>query len=70
LIPKIEGQQVLVLWPMILGSRSWDAGFFGPHLHGTPPAVTVDAEFTDEQLQDWWSKLKLPAPAKPWWKFW
>ncbi len=69
-IPKIDGQQVLLLWPMTMASRSWDAGFFGPFLTAAPPGVTVDAELTAEQVQDWWSKLKLPIPAKPWWKIW
>lgn len=69
--PKIDGTQVMLLWPMILGSRAWDTGFFGPYLQAMPPSVSVTAELTAEQVDTWWAKLKLPTlEKKPRWKFW
>lgn len=70
-IPKIDGTQVLLLWPPILGARAWDAGFFGPYLQAMPPGVSVTEELTAEQVDAWWSKLNLPSlEKKPRWKFW
>ncbi len=70
-IPRIDGTQVLLLWPPILGSRSWEAGFFGPYLQAMPPSVSVSDELNSEQVDAWWAKLKLPTlEKKPKWKFW
>ena len=70
-IPKIDGQQVVLLWPMVLSSRSWDAEFFGPFLMASPPSVTVTEELTTSQIDEWWARLGLPTiPQKPWWKLW
>jgi hypothetical protein len=70
-IPQIDGTQVLLLWPPLLGSRSWDAGFFGPYLQAMPPSVVISEELTAEQVDAWWAKLKLPMlEKKPKWKFW
>lgn len=70
-IPEIDGQQVILLWPMIIQSRQWGAGFFGPLLQAAPPAVTVTSELTDEELNQWWEKLNLrKIEPQPWWKFW
>ncbi len=73
-IPEINGVQVLLLWPCILGSRSWDAGFFGPILESNPPNVRVIAELTSDEVNEWWQRLKLPTATaeskRPWWKFW
>ena len=70
-IPEIDGQQVILLWPMIINSRQWGVGFFGPFLQASPPAVTVTAELTGAEVRQWVEKLKLPEIVpKPWWKFW
>ncbi len=70
-IPEIEGEQIVLLWPMLLSSRGWGAGFFGPFLQALPPMVTVVSELTDEEVARWTDRLKLPAiHSKPWWKFW
>ncbi len=37
-IPRIYGEQVLLLWRPILGSREWDGNFFGPFLMEAPPS--------------------------------
>jgi hypothetical protein len=70
-IPQLNGVQVLLLWPPVLGGRSWDGGFLMPLLAATPPSVTVLKHLTAEELDQWWSTIGLPAPAaKPRWKFW
>ncbi|MDB5346517.1 MAG: hypothetical protein JWP89_4894 [Schlesneria sp.] len=70
-IPVVNGVQVLLLWPPIMGGRSWDGGFLMPLLAATPPSVTVLNHLTSEQLDEWWATLGLPQPpAKPRWKFW
>ena len=70
-IPQIGETQVMLLWPNLLGSRAWDAGFFGPYLEAAPPRVNVIDQLTTEEVNDWWEKLKLPDIApRPWWKLW
>ncbi len=62
---------MLLLWPPILRSRSWEAGFFGPYLQAMPPSVAVTDELNSEQVDSWWAKLKLPKlEKKSKWKFW
>ncbi|WP_197455249.1 hypothetical protein [Stieleria neptunia] len=56
---------------MMIQSRQWGGGFFGPFLQASPPDVTVTAELTDAEVQHWFETLNLPeVAAKPWWKFW
>ena len=70
-IPKIDGQQVILLWPMIIKSRQWGVGFFRPLLQASPPDVTVIAELTVDEVKQWVEKLRLPEIIpEPWWKFW
>lgn len=70
-IPTVDGQQVLLLWPPIMASRGWGAGFFGPFLMARPPAVILEEELPAAEVQHWCKRLKLPDPvASPWWKFW
>jgi hypothetical protein len=69
-IPEIDGSKVILLWKPILGARSWDAGFFGPHLQAAPSNVTVVRPLSDEELLRWRERLGLPEPNAPWWKFW
>ena len=68
-IPEIDGTQVMLLWPPILESRTWDAGFFTPTLMARPPRVMVERSLTEVEIQQWWDRLNLLSP-KPWWKFW
>lgn len=76
-IPQIDGYQVVLLWPPILGSRMWDGGFFMPYHAAAPPDVTIINELPPAEVDEWWQKLKLPLetsapvnPEKPFWKFW
>ena len=71
LISAIDGQAVMVLWPLVMANRSWDSGFFGPILMSMPPRVTVNSEMSVDEVQEWRARLKLPAiSGKPWWKIW
>ncbi|TWU08071.1 hypothetical protein [Stieleria varia] len=70
-IPEIDAEQVVLLWPMLLASRQWGAGFFGPFLQALPPSVTVQGELSEEEATVWFERLKLPEiKTKPWWKLW
>ena len=70
-IPALDGQQAVILWPLVIGSRSWDSGFFGPILMAMPPRVTVTHEMSVSEVAEWRSRLKMPAlREKPWWRFW
>lgn len=60
-IPVIRGVQVILLWPCLLGSRSWDGGFFTPEIQAAPPSLTWEAPLSDEAYQDWAQALGLPA---------
>jgi len=78
-IESVDDVQVLLVWPPIMQSRSWTAGFFYPKLQVAPPEVTVERELLPEEVTDWRNRLGLsrtstPEPAqesskKPWWKF-
>ena len=59
-IASIEGSRVLLLWPPILESRSWDGGFFGPVLYAKPPRVEVVEPLADAEIDRWWERLGLP----------
>ncbi len=81
-IPKIEGYQVVLLWDSILGGRSWDSGFFGPHLMALPATVRLEGPLPYEECVPWFERLGLlgkervsmpdqGAPKdRPWWRFW
>ncbi len=59
-IPEIDGIQVLVLWPALLGSRTWDGAFFAPYLEAAPPSVEFDRLLRPVELEHWWGRLRLP----------
>ena len=60
-IAQIEGEQVILLWPPILQSRGWDAGFFQPILSSAMPRVTIEEELSEQQIAQWRAKLNLPS---------
>jgi hypothetical protein len=80
-IPSIRGIKVILLWPPILGSRSWDSGFFGPPLHALPANVSIESPLSPDECLAWFAELGIePASAqasvasdgttRPWWKLW
>ena len=68
-IGRVDGRQVMILWPPVLGSRSWDAGFLTPFLQAAPPKVDVVTQLGPEETREWWTKVGIAEP-KPWWKIW
>jgi hypothetical protein len=75
-IERIGGEQVLLLWPPILG-KSWDTECFRPYLAESPPDVECLSKLTAPEINEWWIRLNLPIRAgagifarERWWKFW
>jgi hypothetical protein len=68
-IPVIDGSQIMLLWPPLLQSRSWDSAFFAPHLAVLKVAVTVERELSPEQCQAWFKALGIRPGGrrKSWW---
>jgi hypothetical protein len=59
-IDSFDGSQVLLLWPPVLGSRTWDGGFFSPILFATLPKVNVIRTMFATEVETWWERLDLP----------
>lgn len=60
-IGSVHGQQVLLLWPPLLGSRAWDAGFFGPALDSAPADVELIEALSAEDVSLWRDRIGLPG---------
>ena len=58
-IPVINGSRVMLLWPPLMQSRSWDEGFFGPYLQAMPPSVVVEEELARETVREWLNTLGI-----------
>lgn len=56
---RIEGHQVILLWPPLLGSRTWNSGFFGPALDAAPSSVQLTSMLSPDEVEEWWDKLSL-----------
>jgi hypothetical protein len=78
-IETIGNQQVLLLWPNVLQSRGWDAGFFSPIIETRRPRVRLVKMMSPEEFHQWAEQLHLPEKVsptaspqseKPWWKPW
>lgn len=71
-LPRIEGVAVILAWPPLMQSRSWDAAFLGPHLDAMPASVVVDSPLPAADVDAWLARLGVTAPAgpRPWWRFW
>lgn len=77
-IPEVRGESIILLWPPMMQSRTWDAGFFGPPLYAAPSSLTIQETLSEETVQEWWKTLNLDSappvseqqPDRPWWKFW
>ena len=67
-IPMIEGVQVILAWPPLLGSRVWDAGFFGPHLEALPADAVVEQELSAAESEAWLKRLGIER-RKKWWRW-
>lgn len=58
-IPVIDGSRVMLLWPLLLQSRTWTEGFFGPHLQAMPASVVIEEELSRENAQEWLKTLGI-----------
>jgi hypothetical protein len=67
-LPRVDGEQVMLLWPPILRGSAWDSGFLGPHLEAMPADASVERMLTAEESQAWLEKLGLTRRARPWWR--
>ncbi len=67
-IPRIDGAPVILAWPPILKSRTWDGAFLGPHLDAMPADARIESAISLEETKAWFRKLGIGG--KPWWKFW
>lgn len=67
-IPRVNGEQVILLWPPILQGRTWDAGFLGPHLDAMPADAAVAGVLTPEEAQAWLESLGIRRERKSWWR--
>jgi hypothetical protein len=67
-IPMFDDVQVLLLWPPLLSSRSWDSGFFQPHLEALPADVRLESELSTGDARSWLDRLGVDASKKKWWK--
>ena len=50
-IPRINGTQLLLLWPTLLAGRSWSSGFFGPHLEALPARLSIENELNSDEIK-------------------
>lgn len=66
-IPVIDGEQVVLLWPHILASRSWDSSFFGPQLDALQPDAGIEAELATADTAAWFQKLGIRSTKRWWW---
>ena len=67
-IPAFKGVQIILLWPPLLGSRSWDSGFMGPHLEASPSDVVVEAELDEKDCDAWFEELGVAhGRRRTWW---
>jgi hypothetical protein len=63
-LPRIDGEQVLILWPRLLGGRKWDAGFFGPALDALPATATYERPLSPEEASAWFARLGIDAARR------
>ncbi len=71
-IQIVDDTQVMLLWPPIVESRTWDGGFFGPIIHAALPQVEVVGTLSSEEVDHWFERLNLKSrkEAKSFWQFW
>jgi hypothetical protein len=64
-LPVIDGARVFLLWPPLLATRSWDSGFFGPHLEALPSDIEVTRALSTEETTRWLTRLGVEGYAEP-----
>lgn len=69
-IPTVQCVQTLLLWPPLLQSRGWDAGFFHPHIEDLPPNVVIEAKLPGEECRALLQQLGVEPATRRWWQWW
>ena len=70
-IPRVDGQQMMLLWPPQLKARSWDSAFLQPHLDAMPADASVDAALLPAEMAHWLDRITTaPAAGKQGWRSW
>jgi hypothetical protein len=70
-IPLVNGEQVMLLWPPVLQSRSWDSNFFGPHLEALAADVVIEEELSSDACHAWFDTLGIrEGTRRRWWWPW
>jgi len=68
-IPVVQDVQAILLWPPLLGSRSWNTGFFGPRIDAMPASVTLERMLTRQEARAYLQRLGIEGLRK-WWRVW
>jgi hypothetical protein len=68
-IPVIDGVTVVLAWPPQLKTRTWDAGFLGPHLEAMPADAVMEGSLTQAETDAWLARVGSDQ-RKRWWRFW
>ncbi len=68
-IPLVDDARVILLWPPVLASRSWDSGFFGPRIDAMPANVTLERMLTRQEARTWLQRVGVEGSRK-WWRVW
>ncbi len=69
-IPVVAGERVVLLWPAIQASRSWDSAFFGPQLDALRPDVVIESELSPAECATWFQTLGIRQARRRWWWPW
>jgi hypothetical protein len=69
-IPRVDGEQLILLWPPAARKCAWDSGFMSPHLEAMPASVTVEAELSADETRAWLDKSGVTRHQRPWWRRW
>jgi hypothetical protein len=57
-IPRFEGTRILLIDPVVTGSRSWDSGFFANIHDALRSRAEVVEVLTREQVQEWLDRIR------------
>jgi hypothetical protein len=66
-IPVIDGERIMLAWPPLLASRTWDSAFFGPQLDAVQPDVVIEAELSTADSSALFQKLGISQAKRKWW---
>lgn len=62
-LPIIDGVRVMLLWPKLLASSTWDSGFFEPHLAPFPADIALERALSRDEALAWFQRLGLQDSA-------